>query len=116
MDGRSLLRPLPDDRTIVALCGVAAQSTGRPADAARLRLPNFGTASAMLVAGSWWYELRLENGTLRVGAVAGHTVPAPQTPPPLARAALERELTAAGFVLERSTESASPTPAAVSAR
>jgi hypothetical protein len=116
MDGRSLLRPLPDERTIVSLCGVAAQPTGRPSDAAKLRVPNFGTASAMIVVGSWWYELRIENGLLLAGPVAGHTVPVPQTPPPVARAALERELTAAGFVLGRSTESASPTPAAASAR
>lgn len=115
MDGHSLLRPLPD-RNVVSLCGVAAQPTGKPDDAAKLRVPNFGTASAMIVVGSWWYELQLANGTLRVGPVAGHTVPTPQTPPPVARAALERELTAAGFVLGRSTGPASPTPAAASAR
>jgi hypothetical protein len=118
MDGRSLLRPLPAERQIVALCGIAAKPTGRPEDAAKLRVPNFGTASAMLVDGSWWYEMQIESGALRLGPVAGHTVPTPQTPMVVVRAALERELSAAGFRLAsaRSTESASPTPAAASVR
>jgi hypothetical protein len=118
MDGRSLLRPLPEGRTIVSLCGMAAQPTGDPGEAAKLRVPNFGTYSAMLAAGSWWYELRIEDGVLTAGPVAGHTVPTPETPPAIARAALERELSAAGFRLASggSTESASPTPAAASVR
>ena len=117
MDGRSLLRPLPEGRTIVALCGVADQTMGA-AQTEKLRVPNYGTSTAMIVVGSWWYELRVENGTLRAGPVAGHTAPTPPTPPMLARAALDRELTAAGFVLAPagSTGSASPTPAAASAR
>jgi hypothetical protein len=118
MDGRSLLRSLPESRPIVALCGMAAQPTGNPEEAAKLRVPNFGTYSAMLVTGSWWYELRIADGVLRTGPVAGHTVPTPQTPPQAARVVLERELSAAGFRLASggSTESASPTPAAASVR
>lgn len=118
MDGRSLLRPLPAERDIVALCGVAAQVTGRPEDAAKLRVPNFGTATAMIVEGSWWYEMQIASGVMRGGPVDGHTVPKPQTPPDVARAALERELSAVGFRLAsaRSTESAIPTPAPASVR
>lgn len=119
MDGRSLLRPLPDDRPIFALCGVADDN--RPGDlshAARLRVPNFGTASAMTVVGSWWYEMRLADGAFTAGAVSGHTAPSVQTPPAIARATLEAHLSAAGYRLEtgRSTESAIPMQAAASAR
>lgn len=117
MDGRSFLRPLTEDRTVVALCGFGMESAA-PSAAAKLREPNFGTASAMIVVGSWWYELQLNNGRLSVGPVDGHTVPTPQTPPPAARAALERELTAAGFQLGSvpSTEPVIPTPVAASVR
>lgn len=95
MDGHSLLRPLPEDRNIVTLCGSVASRAG----AEELRRPNYGAKSAMIVTGSWWYELKIEDGSLRAGPVRGHTVPTPQTPPEVARAALERELTAAGFIL-----------------
>lgn len=95
MDGHSLLRPLPENRTIVSLCGGGAVQP----DPAQLRVPNYGTSSASIVLGSWWYELKLKDNSFRMGAVRGHTVPTPQTPPDVARATLERELTAAGFVL-----------------
>lgn len=117
MDGRSFLRPLAEDRPVVALCGFGMESAA-PAAAAKLREPNFGTASAMIVVGSWWYELQLDSGVLSVGPVNGHTAPTPQTPPPAARAALERELTAAGYRLEgvRSREPVILTPVTASVR
>ena len=97
---------------MVTLCG-----EGFPTPE-RLARPNWGTETAMIVAGSWWYELHLADGTLRVAPVNGHTAPTPQAPPRRAVTELERQLTAAGFILGsgRSTESAIPTPAAASAR
>lgn len=95
MDGHSLLRPLPENRNIVTLCGSVASGAG----AEELRRPNYGATSATIVMGSWWYELKIKDGAFRVGPVRGHTVPMPQTPPDIARAALERELTAHGFIL-----------------
>ncbi|HEX6095547.1 MAG TPA: sulfatase-like hydrolase/transferase [Thermoanaerobaculia bacterium] len=94
MDGQSLLRPLPENRRIVALCGAAGNE-----QASKLREPNFGTASAMIVVGSWWYEMQIADGTMRGGAVNGHTVPMPPAPPAAARAELEQKLRAAGFRL-----------------
>ena len=105
MDGRSLLRPFSADRPIVSLCGYDARV--HPDDAvraAKLRVPNFGTASASIISGSWWYELDLGDGTLTSGAVIGHTLPSPAAPD-ASTSMLEQHLTAAGFRL--------PAPAAV---
>lgn len=98
MDGQSLLRPAPANRPIVALCGVSGAAR-RPYQPEKLRLPNYGTESATIVSGSWWYEMRIADGRLRSGPVTGHTSPRPQTPPAVALGELRQKLAEAGFRL-----------------
>lgn len=99
MDGASLLRPIPAERPVIALCGVG--DVGQRTSflrTSRLRRPNFGARTAMIVIGSWRYEMDLLDGKLEVAPVEGHTLrSSPDPDPAAARAILQEHLVAAGF-------------------
>jgi hypothetical protein len=104
MDGASLLNASAVARTR-PIFGVSA-ILDREAIAPMLKAltssgpPNYGAASATLIAGNKWYELSLIDGTLRSDAVSGHTGrDLPQTSEGDARNMLLQQLTSTGFIV-----------------
>jgi arylsulfatase A-like enzyme len=101
MDGVSLLEPdrLSAGRPIFGVADV--DSYGGPLGRRMLLNPgppNYGARSAMLIAGSDWFELDLNDGTLGSGPVRGHTSPgAARLSPAQGRAVLQEYLGSAGF-------------------
>jgi arylsulfatase A-like enzyme len=101
MDGVSLLRPdrIPASRPIFGLSDVERREG---ASGARLLVesgpPNYGAAAAMVVLGRRWFELRLKDGALNSGPVAGHTgAPGLAVSDEAARRLLSDYLAEAGF-------------------
>jgi hypothetical protein len=101
MDGISLVDPskVPSDRLIFGVSDI-----GRREGVPGLRLlldsgpPNYGATSAMMIAGSRWYELSLRDATLSSGPVPGHSqMSAAAVPDAEARALIAARLAEAGF-------------------
>jgi hypothetical protein len=107
MEGESLLAIDRDDpgRAIFAICQLSSErrTVSRwVREIPNAGPPNYGAKSATLVAAGRWFELELDNGSMRSGTVAGHTLgDVSGMDEERARAAMTDHLTRAGFVVKQ---------------
>jgi Sulfatase len=104
MDGVSLLNAsaVPPERPIFALSAIQDRQVVAPMLKALSSSgpPNYGAASATAIIGNKWFELSLVDGTLRSGAVSGHTrLHLPVTLDSAARNILMQQLESNGFTV-----------------
>ena len=100
----SLLNPsaVPQERPIFALSAIQDRQVVAPMlkTLSSSGPPNYGAASATAIIGNKWFELSLVDGTLRSGAVSGHTrLHLPVTPDGAARNILMQQLESNGFTV-----------------
>ena len=98
LEGTSLLQPskLLPDRPIFATGAVGLPPhKGLAVDLPRP--PNYGARTAVVIVGSFSYELEFGTGELQTTAVDGHTRPSPAMPPERARQLITEMLARHGF-------------------